>query len=104
MNVRGLWLVILSLGILVAVGAPSAMAEARTDCVQSCPDDDADGNCPVGCTSCVCCAHVTPVVPVLVGVTVPPAVAAPSVRHRSDQLPTSADPREIPHVPKPPLA
>lgn len=94
---------ILSLVFLLSQGAGLNRLSGLEVCRQSCPDDDARGNCGPGCSDCQCCSHprpvtasVNPVLPARMG-SRPGAVA-------TEVAPSDIEPQEIDHVPKPGLA
>lgn len=82
---------------LHAIGAAEFLG--AMECEQTCPDDDAKGNCAPYCDDCLCCAHLPSVAPPLgTSLTAPRNSAT-----RSTPLATSpgeAYPRGIEHVPK----
>lgn len=88
------------LGLTQAMGATAFVQGA---CAESCPDDDAEGNCPPSCVCCTCCVHATPFVAV-VAATDGPQSSVP-LRFPHDEIePSSTTPRDILHVPKSRLA
>jgi hypothetical protein len=79
------------------------LSPTRRVCEESCPDDDADGECTPTCACPVCCAHHAPVlVHRLMAERLP--AAQPLLSTVSTPLPPSAEPHEIFHIPKPLLA
>lgn len=72
-------------------------------CVQSCPDDDEQGQCAPDCVDCTCCSHVRPVA-LSRAHSVIPSPAAPHLTEHDERQPPSADLGDILHVPIVPLA
>lgn len=99
------WLCILALLFAPASGFGFMPAVSSGDaCVQSCPDDDARGQCAPDCQDCACCAHVHPVVVLArAHVVVQWSAGAPRIAH-DERQPPSADVGDILHVPIVPLA
>lgn len=57
-------LLALLVAIFVAGQASGASAFlGGQECAESCPDDDAEGNCAPFCDDCVCCPHPRSVAP-----------------------------------------
>ncbi|MDY7229139.1 hypothetical protein [Hyalangium rubrum] len=67
-------------------------------CMQSCPDDDEQGQCALDCTDCTCCSHVRPVVLARTNTVIPSPPEPDSTEH-DEQQPPSADAGDILHVP-----
>jgi hypothetical protein len=91
-------LLILVLGLMLAQATLVASFAQCPLCASAGTEDD----CPSPCESCLCCSMARIVVPAVVGVRdLAPvgAVFSPPIPPRR-----SADPQDIFHVPKPPLA
>lgn len=55
----------------VPLAASADACEAETaDCEESCPGDDAEGDCPPGCDDCSCCGGIAQAAPVSLSVRV----------------------------------
>ncbi|HEX2571102.1 MAG TPA: hypothetical protein VH877_16215 [Polyangia bacterium] len=80
------------------------LSPTRPVCEESCPDDDARGECTPTCACPICCAHHAPMV-IHDGLMVERLPAA-QPRHAiaSTPLPPSAEASEIFHIPKSLLA
>ena len=75
------------------------LSPSRPVCEESCPDDDANGECTPTCTCTGCCAHHAPVVVLYLTVErLPVGRSLPSAP--STLLPPSAESHEIFHIPK----
>jgi hypothetical protein len=92
-------LAILALALFVGQAIGLQELIDRDDCVQSCPGDDANGDCPLGCQSCTCCPSTRPVLVTQIAVTLP-SLTHDVVRSAASGIPPSPDPKDILHIPK----
>jgi hypothetical protein len=94
--------------ILVGAGIALAVAQAAGaslllgahQCREGCADDIAAGQCAPGCHDCAGCTPLRGVTP-REQVTMVPCPAGRPLGPVSALMPSSAEPREILHVPKP---
>lgn len=84
--------------MLAFLGALSVTTEAER-CEETCPDDDAQGNCASDCDACLCCAHSPRPIPIAEGSSPVDAKAESPAFEVTESAVPSADPREILHVP-----
>ena len=89
---------VLAGAVLAFDGAHALVAQG--ECVQSCEDDGPDGTCPPDCADCSCCAHQTPLVAHSFTLTPSSEPKVSCASFDGDELPASADPRELQHIPK----
>jgi hypothetical protein len=93
--------VLFSVGILLLGPASGASLLARTAgiCVETCPDDDEQGQCAPGCDDCSCCNHVRTAALKPAGILLE-TVDTERCLARSTPAPPPVDVRGIRHVPK----
>jgi hypothetical protein len=90
--------------VLALIGrATFFLSPARPDCTQSCPDDDAGGDCMPTCTCSDCEEDQAPLA-VFYLMAEGPSKGRKFHAAASTSLPPSAEPREILHIPKAPSA
>jgi hypothetical protein len=87
----------LSLVAAQALGASLLLGAHR--CQEGCADDNDDGECAPGCHDCTCCSGARVLTPREQVAVVPPAPGR-LLCARPSLIPSSAEPREILHVPK----
>ena len=92
--------VFLIAGMWLGVHGVHAFAADLDGCVLGCDDDAPDGTCPPDCADCACCVHQAPLVVGAFILTEPRLEHAPRFVASTDDEPSSADPRELQHVPK----
>ncbi len=95
--VRFLTILALTLFIGQVLGIAGLIEE--DDCIQMCPGDDANGDCPLGCQSCACCPSTRSMLATKVSGALP-SLTGGFVRTESSRFPPAPEPREILHVPK----
>lgn len=98
-NVVTRWLSALLFALTLAQGTGIAAFALPDECVENCPDERSDGDCPPACNLCTCCAATRPVLLVRAAV---PTRPGPGARVRVESLAAwqAPDPREILHVPE----
>ena len=93
-------LVIVGLSLTTAQAMGVSLMLGAHGCQERCADDNDDGECAPGCHDCTCCQGVrltTPGEQVASGPVTPGRTLHPPITIRL----SSAEPREILHVPKP---
>ncbi|MEK6606119.1 MAG: hypothetical protein AABZ30_00490 [Myxococcota bacterium] len=91
---------VLAFSVFIVQATGPANLFLPTVCQESCPDDDARGNCAPNCSDCACCGHL-----LAAALPAQPRVlaSAPSVARvwRTERVLPIAELPAIEHVPKP---
>lgn len=95
---RGTFILVCALFAFQASGMARALASPA--CRDGCPDDDASGHCPPACTCCSCCFHPVSFTAVVIASFSLPVIPSSHIS-ATEKCPSSAQPRDILHVPKP---
>lgn len=94
-----IWLCLIALLFAPTGGLGFMPAVSSSEvCVQSCPDDDEQGQCAPDCVDCACCAHVRPVVLTRSHPALPRPAEGDAIEH-DERTPLSVDAGDILHVP-----
>jgi len=87
-------------GLLVGQGTGLVALVEPEVCTDTCPGDDTQGTCPPLCADCTCCSHTSRTLAAGPDVAAGPLPSASLPSAPEAPIPSSAEPRDILHVPR----